>query len=1116
MPIFKLLGEKISEIRDNLFGDKILFNILEDIVYGLKDVNTENVQKNEIKEKYRDIFRKKTSSSFGEKYDKDEEIVAENVFSPRGLGEFLEKRGCCWIDFIGCDNFSDKGLKKQIFFASISQTNKIKSIREKFLLPYNLLIQDNPIDIFVQLFFANCDQFHNVNSKEILHTIQEYGFIVPFSRRFFKKVSLYYSHLRNCPAILNYDCLTDKDDSGNLNVYDDLTQASQMFIDDVKNGNKQGKFKTLNEEIDILINTIYANRNSSNTKFSELVNLVVKFNKSLYPDEVGLLYFIPVHCPEGTIGLFCYGSNKVLSENQLDDLKLLSYNILSPYVSAYKSAWEKELVVRESIKSAVSAIMSRNMSHNLGSHYMYYTKAYLEKIAMNEGSIAPDIRGAAKVLGYVQARMDYLATVISNDKYPYGPVNFKSQIYDELTVDDFSHRHFPNDVDKRTTNFLLTNLILSENFTRPDVRSNDKITDFGNQLFLKVKLSPDNQVFMNFTGTWHDTKESSTANIDNVHNTTMRSEEEVKNLLSSLNIALPGGSMSCHALFNIIENFIRNSAKYLRNEILSDQGLVCTIAILPSEENNNSIGNLEEVNSYSKEKFKNIVIYDNKQNACINRKEASGKSVTLFDQILDKLSTLQIIDENNRISKENKGFKEMLFSSIWLRAYNFDNKTYADVITEINKAKNGHEKLSAIERYGFTLVKVVEDKYGNIKSIHDRYNGEEFRNDTSLGIKIKLPIFNTCEELKLSGNKNKDINNMLNIMADVIEVDNAFLESEYRHVFTRTILSSEHLTTDKEKYLSALRKRFPDIDNYVLGFEHKDTNGKIKYIKEKKYSDYEQEAKQTGEYKYEEYKLYFKRHMNTQDDAVDYIELGYADTVSGGDFTVTLEDLFENGLNADGTYKSEADELFALKIKESALTRITLIDERLFNSTCREMYPWLKLKNVRVLNYVDDSTSSSQLNSTNSGINILDFIFEGSELHNSRKYTPNQTHFLTIHLGLIEKILKNSEIVNNEIDRRTKKQKYNGNRLSDERVTAFMEMLKEYFGGNNKEMLYIAIHSGRGNYSAELEGPLSRYPFISLSALENAYNNSKFQLSQLLYNTVYIGKGFINKRRTDS
>ena len=39
-----------------------------------------------------------------------------------------------------------------------------------------------------------------------------------------------------------------------------------------------------------------------------------------------------------------------------------------------------ELVRRESVKSAKAAIMSRNMSHNLGSHVMFYIKQKLESV----------------------------------------------------------------------------------------------------------------------------------------------------------------------------------------------------------------------------------------------------------------------------------------------------------------------------------------------------------------------------------------------------------------------------------------------------------------------------------------------------------------------------------------------------------------------------------------------------------------------------------------------------------------------------------------------------------------------------------------------------------------
>ena len=78
---------------------------------------------------------------------------------------------------------------------------------------------------------------------------------------------------------------------------------------------------------------------------------------------------------------------------------------------------------------------------------------------------------------------------------------------------------------------------------------------------------------------------------------------------------------------------------------------------------------------------------------------------------------------------------------------------------------------------------------------------------------------------------------------------------------------------------------------------------------------------------------------------------------------------------------------------------------------------------------------------------------------------------------------------------------------SETRTTAFMRLLKEYFGPE----VFISIHSGRGNFSAELEGPLSVYPFISMAAIENTFDNSKYLLCQLFYSTIYLGKGVANK-----
>jgi len=860
----------------------------------------------------------------------------------------------------------------------------------------------------------------------------------------------------------------------------DVCRFSGGFLDDDINGN--GK------NITIVSSKDARSRISQSTKTGEvylstILDYYDKYREAIFPRTSQRVFFYLVRPSidnEKLDGLIYFASIKKIDLRELKDIAVHLSDVLVDIMF--------DKVRKEAIKSAVSAIMSRNMSHNLGSHYLYYTKAYLEKRAAREKDIAPDIRGAAKVLGYIQSRMDYLATVISNDKYPYGAVNFKSQIYDELTVDDFSHRHFPLEKNKRTTNFLLSNLIQSENYTRSDVRDDSIPTDFHNLLSLRVKYLCEGSKFADFTGTWTEVG--------------MSHEQVVKNSLSSLNIALPGGIMSCHAFFNIVENLVRNSAKYLVNDISSTEGLVCTIAIRPNKRN---------------KKLVDIIVYDNKNNANSKLQQSNAKELpiddkTLYDQLLARIGNLEIVDSYNRISKENKGFKEILFSSVWMCAYKFGDKSYSDIMSEINNEKNSEEKLKLIEYYGFTLVKVVQKKNGGI-NVYNRHSN--YDRTSNLGIQVTIPLFNNCQKFSLNEKTitKKDINSMLNVMADIVEVDNSFLESDYKHVFTRPLLFSFHKKTVLEKYKLSLKNRFPMIDNYALGFEHKEKDS-YRFVKDylyRKYTDLEDKEK---DYSNDKYKIYFKRHLNTQDEATEYQELAYADTVSGGDFTVTLEELFRNGINEDsGTYKTDIDELFALKIKESALTRITVIDERLFNSTPGDYYPWLQLKNIRILNYVDeDNLSESIKEKYRSGSSsALSLIFEGSEFRNSEQYLPNQTHFLSIHLGLIEKILKNSFFVNDEINKIQNCPNYAGNNLDDKRVKTFIKMLYDYFGGIQGD-LYIAIHSGRGNYSAELEGPLNRFPFISLSALESAYNNSKFQLSQLFYNTVYIGKGFANSK----
>ena len=716
----------------------------------------------------------------------------------------------------------------------------------------------------------------------------------------------------------------------------------------------------------------------------------------------------------------------------------------------------------EALKSAVSAIMSRNMSHNLGSHYLYYTKTYLEDLANNSESLGPDIRGAAKVLGYMQARMDYLATVISNDRYPNGAVNFKSQLYDELTVDDFSKRHFSKDDDKyrRTTNFLLANIIKSENFSRSSIVGNeslskqDKIDGNFMPITLCVKLwNEKTGEFELFTGSSDET--------------IMSNETEVKNQLSKINIALPGGTMSAHAFFNVVENFIRNSAKYLREDF-DKRGLVFTITIKRNETDNQLF---------------DIVIYDNKKNA--------NKVLPIIN---NQLQELAILDETGSIEKAAKGIKEMLFSSIWMRSYNYPKETFVDIIHRIQDEENPAEKIKLIEHYGFTFVAVAESGKVEKDSI-DKCN---------LGIQITLPEFSlsTSFKAKESDTEKDIIANCLKISSDIVCLSpktekmlvkhpdfftyftRLFYEKQYNEEDFKAFYKSSRVLdkSDDEtaeiayRFKSVLDERFNEetggnIDNICLqiGGGRRDT----KHIpRDNKYI------------------VYFERHLNNKGFG-NCLDFAYVDSISGGNFTITLNSLIDEGITK-GTclYKTWSDKLLGLKIKESALTRITLIDERLYNSMesdGEQRKLEFALKNIRVLNV----NIEKEIND----IENLEDLLEGNKFMDDN----DSTHFLSIHLGLIEKIVKSD----------WGRKKYGEDAKLEDNVTRFMEDLQRIFGKGKR--VFISVHSGRGNFSKELEGPLASYPFISLSAIENAFNNSKYLLTQLFYNTIYIGKGKINK-----
>lgn len=1106
---------------------------------------------------------------FGREYvNNDQEIIAEEVRrdikvngvfrkdNETSFYDFLKNHHCCWIDFIGCDSFSSR-FKTQVFFSNVSMTRQDVKRKRVFLNEYNArLRQGVPVDVFVQLFFISPGSFYNLGDQRLLKSIQERGLLISFDSA--------------CPSSDD----PSQSVSGLITKYFDCPRVlKEEEVDELGFDNMDYSEVSLKNEISKFL--VSLQDGSPASPFAQKIALL---NRSLHED-VKYLYFFPMHGADGAIGLYCYGANTLLEREERRELLVFAYNILSPFVSAYKSSWENQQIVQEAVKSAISAIMSRNMSHNLGSHCMHYTRTALENLAGRAYGHGPDLRGAAKLMAYIQARMDFVATMVSGEVFPYGAVNFKSQILDVLTIDDFSKRHYPssdtatiyrrikeNNIQKeletvsqflkklrndpkaevresvlkkavsqtegliaslgaitlddsylRTTNFLLENLIKSEHFYRDDipVQSQGKhfylYVRYNNKLFTGAAIKPtvirpkirqaeriikkldaylnsrgssekNNEIWL-FLGQLQNRRLQDPDNqgrrIRDIYKTSLRrnalkprikeemellrqsvahysrlltqydQDNSVKAQLANLSIAMPGGIMSTHAFFNILENLIRNSAKH-RISDLKGNDLVTTIDIV-------------EVPDKSEYQF---TIYDNKANA--------GIVIPIIEKQLCELRVLN--KEDSSINKKSKGIKEMLVSALWLKA-NERNSNYFDLLIDIEQ-EDGSNKVEKIKNYAFELLGV--DDEGNPSEAPD----------ANMGLRFTLPKFEyfTTLTLESQGRSTPSLIRSIKqhpIHADIIQVPQRSYLEDAKKWFPRFVFSDDLLDpvevdalkasvagsmeegTDCEavkKLYGIMKRRFGRIvDDHVIVFDEDGTRAKA-------YSP--------------ESLIYFRRHFSEKNDFSDGLRYLYADSVSGGNFTVTLKDIFLDGIEENGQFKTWKDRYNALKIAESAMTRITLIDERLSNDR-NELE--LTMKNIRVLNLNPEAQDESQ-------------IWSG----NSFKDNDDYTLFLSIHLGLIEKVIENDD---NWFMRQYKEAGAKTKRV--DRARFFMDLLRKKFG-KDKE-IFISIHSGRGNYSYELEHSLKSYPFINLSALESVFSNSKYLLSQLFYNTIYIGKGEYNK-----
>lgn len=197
------------------------------------------------------------------------------------------------------------------------------------------------------------------------------------------------------------------------------------------------------------------------------------------------------------------------------DRSLLYQEYLRQQLDLMRMLIPKVRARRAALRSAVSAIMGRNMSHNIGSHVL---ARYSSRIKEDLGPVATgktDHRG--DFLAYLQRRMDFLAEIATSDQAFWSqPLSLKEQI-GRLNYEEQKGRFGTSPPDENKS----VSIILS-----------------------------------NITG-----KESLLASVEYVEPCQKCAPGEGYSIDQEW-FSCPSGEVGVHALFVILENIIRNSARH--------------------------------------------------------------------------------------------------------------------------------------------------------------------------------------------------------------------------------------------------------------------------------------------------------------------------------------------------------------------------------------------------------------------------------------------------------------------------------------------------------------------------------------------------------------------------
>jgi len=272
------------------------------------------------------------------------------------------------------------------------------------------------------------------------------------------------------------------------------------------------------------------------------------------------------------------------------------------------AAWDwseknKRDLINHSTKSAIAAIMSRNGSHNIGSH-----------VIAAVGNNVNDVPDDQQLFKYIQQRLDFIATVTTEFPNWSQPMWFVKDVMRRF----YMQRH-------------LLNYIASADGLRAYEPQGDDDAENQNsgrlvvKVRVKVKKDKDNEF------------------VEAVNPTDKAQEGKIA---GDAQVAIPGGIIGQHAFYTILENIIRNSAKHGCK--VSNGSANCEITI--------------DLEDDKKKDYVVITIWDNVSNV----KGKYGEKKKLPDFLNSLLKQSFINRDSGELIKENWGLAEMKIAAGFL------------------------------------------------------------------------------------------------------------------------------------------------------------------------------------------------------------------------------------------------------------------------------------------------------------------------------------------------------------------------------------------------------------------------------------------------------------------